>query len=491
MPTAQELLKNEEVAQFLATHQGAADAVQRAAKELADKPDAAAALNKLLPALSSKIVKVFFSYKAKDESAAQVAVSVLRESSAEKLEITYQGGFTKNIVGKQWREQIRQGVRRANWFILLLPDPSDELDWCLYETGQFEAQLTSADRLICLHHPDSAIPSPIEGYHAVAATIPEMEKFLRMVYIETGPIPGLPPINRAIEKRIPELAGRIVNAIRAPKGKLQRDIFEPWIELRLEEAGALKKKEDLDSATIMDANKEALEIFGFRQIRGTFGELRSTIVDGRGDSRWREDLFHVIRKIAQGRTFNPIQAVFQSNGGKMYRPVVYAVDRVGPKGPVQTYHLTFAEDVTAADTAVIPRELVTLTTLLRFTFRFRWEVLERFSKGPLSVEDVGRLDINLTRIVVDWESRGAIAEADILGLFPGAQGDRVGEMFQAWNRLRNDDKTGELDIAIEKKDGDKIAALLASFLPINQEFLEMAADQFTSMIGETERQPAN
>jgi hypothetical protein len=487
MPSAQELIKDAEIARFLETHQGAADAIQRAARELANKPDAQAALKKLLPALSSKIVKVFFSYKTKDAPAAQVVVSVLRESSADKLEITYQGEFTQEIAGRQWREQIRDGVRRANWFILLLPDPSDELDWCLYETGLFEAQLTSADRLICLHHPDSAIPSPIEGYHAVAATIPEMEKFLRMVYLEEGPIPGLPPINRSIDHRIPELAGRIVEAIRAPKRKLQRDVFEPWIELRLEEAGALKSKEGLDSATIVEANKEALDLFGFRQLKGTFGELRSTIVEGQGDGRWREELFHVIRKIAQGRTFNPIQAVFQSPDGKIYRPVALAVDRSGQDGPVQTYHLTFAEEVTASDTSVIPTELSMLGTLLRFTFRFRWEVLERFAKGPLSADDIERLEINLTRITVDWESRGAMDEADIPKLFAGTQAARLQEMTTAWYRLRNREKTGELDIAIEQKDGEKIPKLLAGILPLNQEFLEMAADRFAEMVGDPKR----
>jgi hypothetical protein len=487
MSSAQELVKSAEIARFLETHQGAADAVQRAAKELAEKSDAPAALKKLLPALSSKVVKVFFSYKKKDEPAAKVVVDVLRESSAEKLDITFQGEFTQEISGMHWRQQIRESVRQANWFILLLPDPSEELDWCLYETGLFEAQLTTADRLICLHHPDTEIPSPIEGYQAVAATVPEMEKFLRMVYIEEGPIAGLPPINRAIEKRIPELAGRVVEAIRAPKRKLHRDVFEPWIEFRLEEAGALNDKEDLDTATIVNANKEALDLFGFRQIKGTFGELRSTILEGQGDSRWREELFHVIRKIAQGRTFHSVQAVFQSADGRIYRPVALAVDRSGPEGPVQTYHLTFAEEVTAADTAVMPTELTTLVTLLRFTFRFRWEVLERFSKGPLSAEDVERLDVNLTRITVDWESRGAIAGADILALFPGDQARRVQEMTEAWHRLRNPAKTGDLDIAIEKKDGKRIPSLLASILPMNQEFLEMAADRFAQMIGGAKR----
>ena len=65
-PTAQELIDNPEISGFLATHQGADEFVRKAARELAGKPDAHAALKKLLPALTSKAVNVFFRYKKKD-----------------------------------------------------------------------------------------------------------------------------------------------------------------------------------------------------------------------------------------------------------------------------------------------------------------------------------------------------------------------------------------------------------------------------------------
>ena len=174
----------------------------------------------------------------------------------------------------------------------------------------------------------------------------------------------------------------------------------------------------------------------------------------------------------------------------MYRPVAFAVDRAGEDGPAQTYQLTFAEDVSAPDTEVMPEELAALATVLRFTFRFRWEVLERFSKGPLSVDDIERLDLNLTRLEVDWHSRGAIAKVKISDLFPDAQAKRVDEMSEVWEQLRNPDKTGELDVAIEKKDGAQIHELLANILPMNQEFLEMAADRFAAMISERKPQCA-
>ncbi len=485
MSDIREILGQPDIVEWLKQHPDAKGRLEGAATLLSDKPDALAAVRKLLPSLVDNVVKVFFSYKKVDERAATAIVEVLKENSADKLDITYMAGFAEQFAGQRWRDQISKGVRSANWFILLLPDPSDELDWCLFETGLFEAQLTSADRLICLHHPDTEVPHPIQGYQAIAATLPEAEKFLRMVFIGDDPVPGLRPINRAIEKRIPELAQRLVDAIRVPKRRLNREVFEPWIEMSLVDATQLKNKEDLDSASIVSANAEALELFGFRVCPKTFAKLREEIEEKHGDGRWREELFHVLRKIGNGNTFSPIQAVFQSSNGKMYRPIAIAIDRAGPNGPVQTYHITFAEDVTTTDMAAMPRKLALLATLLRFTFRFRWEVLEPFARGPLNDADVAHLDVSLKRIKVDWESRGTIDQSQIMDLFTAEQRKSTEEMFKAWARLRNPEQTGELDIAIKNKDGKSIPALLSSMLPANQQFLEMAAERFATMVAET------
>jgi hypothetical protein len=489
MPSVAEILGDAEIKRFLETNQNAAGRITHAAECLAAQADQSlaegvAALKKLLPSLAEKVVSVFFSYKKKDEDAAKAIVQLLRENAANKLDITYQADFTGEIAGKSWREEINKAVRRANWFILLLPYPSDELDWCLYETGLFEARATSADRLICLHHPDTKVPSPIEGYHAVAATLPEVGEFLRLVFVNENPIFGLPAINRAIEGQIPDLAQRVVDAIRIPKGRLTRMVLEPCIKLHHDNAAVLKTKDDLDSATVLSANKEARDLFGLIEQKRTFAEWREGIEDLPSDGRWREELFHVIRKIANGRAFQPIQAVLHSPNGKIYHPVAFAVDRAGRDGPIEAYHVAFVEEVSTTNTTAMPKQLAVLAALLRFTFRFRWEVLEPFARGPLSDTDIGRLDASMTRLKWDWESHGSIDRDKILDVFTSDQRKRLDAMFTAWNRLCNADQTGELDLAIKKMDGQRIAALMASVLPVNQEFLEMAAARFAQMVSE-------
>jgi len=373
-------------------------------------------------------------------------------------------------------------VCRANWFILLLPDPSDDWDWCLYETGLFDRKANSGDRLICLHHPDTKIPDPIKDYHHVPAIGSKVTEFLRMVYLEDNPIPGLSALNPSVESEISGLATRIVDAVRPPTERPFRQVYEPWVALKVEHAERLESRDELDSAIVEAANEEALKLFDFAEAPRTWGQLRSYIGEAQDDCRWREEMFHVIRRIAQGRRFYPIQAVFQANNGQIYRPVVYGVDRVGPSGPILDFHLTFTEDVAAIDSSAMPVELSRLAMVLRFAFRFRWEVLEKFGGKDMTVEDVERLDNAFRRMKKDWESRGIGGSIAIVDLFPEAKKQSVLDMLVAWGRVRNEDGSGELDIAIAKKNATACSEILKAFIPTNQEFLEMAADRFNDLI---------
>lgn len=136
MSQVKQLLGEPEIAEFIVTHQGVADRITQAAELLVEKDDALEALKKLLPALTEKEIYAFFSYKKKDELAAKTLVDLLRSKSAGKVKITYQKDFTEDYVGQRWRAKIREEIHRANWFILLFPDPSDDWDWCLFETGK-------------------------------------------------------------------------------------------------------------------------------------------------------------------------------------------------------------------------------------------------------------------------------------------------------------------------------------------------------------------
>jgi hypothetical protein len=488
MSTVDEILGHTDIAHYLSTHEGAATAVRRAAEALKESNDAIPALQKLLPALSEKTVHVFFSYKQKDKRTADTIVKLLRKHGGRSLSISYMGDFTEEIAGKKWRDAIRCKVREANWFVLLLSDPSEDWDWCLFETGLFEMQLTSADRLICLHHPEIKLPDPIKDYHAVPALQESIEDFLKMTFVNDDPIFGMEAINPAVVDEIPEIAKKIVEAIVPPRRMLYHQIFEPWLELRIPGIENMMAKEELDRAVVVAANPSALDVFGFAVQPGTFGELRSGLPEqSTGDSRWLDELFHVVRKITKGYKVVPIQAVFQNEDGKMYRPVLCAVDRTQRNGPIETYHVSFSEEVSHVDDTAIPRPLAELATILRFAFRFRWEVLERFGNRTLTEDDVVRVENAFNRIETDWRSRGMTIDGSFMALFPPEKVGRVNEFLGFWRTLRNREGTGQLDIAIENRDIHTISAVLGNCIPLNQEFVEIVAIRFSEQASGKEK----
>jgi hypothetical protein len=142
----------------------------------------------------------------------------------------------------------------------------------------------------------------------------------------------------------------------------------------------------------------------------------------------------------------------------------------------------FSEEIAAVDRSAMPKNLAVLADLLRFTFRFRWEVLEQFSEGPIENEDVERLRNALDRIRADWESRHIGDENEIFGIFGEEQRQRFMQMSQAWREISNEEGTGKLDLALKNGDKDVIPGLLRGFLPMNQTFLEIAADLFSRLI---------
>jgi len=72
----EDLLKEPELALFIENNQNVEDRVRKAAKQLANKTDAKTALVRLLPALASNEINIFFSYKQKDEDTARKIVRI-------------------------------------------------------------------------------------------------------------------------------------------------------------------------------------------------------------------------------------------------------------------------------------------------------------------------------------------------------------------------------------------------------------------------------
>ncbi|MDH3515006.1 MAG: hypothetical protein OEM83_09095, partial [Gammaproteobacteria bacterium] len=76
-PTAQAILEDDYIQSYIQSHQAIKPRIEKAAKVLKGKPDAIAAVKRLIPSLEKGVVHIFFSYKNKDERTARTIVDQL------------------------------------------------------------------------------------------------------------------------------------------------------------------------------------------------------------------------------------------------------------------------------------------------------------------------------------------------------------------------------------------------------------------------------
>ena len=458
--------------------------VERAAEILNEEPHPLAAVRESIRGIINNKIDVFFSYKSKDEKTARKVVEQLRVFAGDKLRITYAADFPRDA-GTNWSKKIRESIKKAQWFILLLPDPSADWDWCLFETGMFRGKMVSdkVNRLFCLHHPDVQPPPQIKEFQAIKAEVDNVQSFLKMVYLDKDPIPGMDPINPHITTDLLEgIAETIANAISPPMPLLKRSHFERYVMLKIENPDQLQCPDALNSATILETDDLTLNLFGKRRVPETWGKLVENVVDSEGENRWLIELCESIKKAASNTLFKPIQATFENYGrGKNYLPMLYAMDE-RTDGSIEDFKILFVEEVSARIyNKHIPKSIQALMTSLRLAYRFRWELIERFNNIEITKEHIQQFKDILERIENEGRSRGLLDPSKLCANFNQEESNEIVDMYKKWWELRNDRNDGQLDQAMENEDGEKIQQLLPIMAGINRRFLNLAATRLQEL----------
>ena len=476
--TVNDILSNTKIKEIIDRNPKIENSVERAAEILCEEPHPLAAVRESIRGIINNKIDVFLSYKSKDEITARKVVEQLRVFAGDKLRIIYAADFPRDA-GTNWNKKIRESIKKAQWFILLLPDPSVDWDWCLFETGMFRGKMVSdkVNKLFCLHHPDVQPPSQIKEFQAVKAEVDNVQSFLKMVYLDKDPIPGMDPINEHITTELLEgIAQTIANAISPPKPLLKRSHFERYAMLKIENPDQLQCPDDLNNATILETDDLTLNLFGKRKVPETWGELVENVVDPECENRWLTELCATIKKAASNTVFKPIQATFENYGrGKNYLPLLYAMDE-RTDGSIEDFKILFVEEVSARiSNKHIPTSIQALMTSLRLAYRFRWEVIERFNDIEMTKEHIQKFQDILERIENEGRSRGLLDPSKLCANFNQEESNEIIDMYKQWWELRNERNDGELDKALENEDGKKIQQLMPIMAGINHRFLNLAA----------------
>lgn len=486
--TEEQVLADRSIKSILERNQSIADNIRRAARVLCENSgnvpieDIVAGVKKAKSAIADRKIRVFLSYKAEDQSTAERIVDELRTYAGGKLDIAHMKDFKKKDIGRDWYDLICDKVRKSNWFILLLPDPSVDKDWCLFESGMFRGRLLPGDRLICLHHSsitNSELPPQLNRFQSVPADLKSIEEFLHALYLEPDAVPGMRPVNPDIkEGKLSEIAEKITTAIQPPPGEIRRHYRDQYLMLEIDNPGGLKSIEDLRPARVCETNTDSTRIFGMEQSPESFGDLLDRL-SAEDDKQWLSELRAVVQHEANKESFYPINATLRGLNGRIYRPHLHAVEE-HPSSP-KRFHIILIEDVESSPMNSLPDDVRILALSVRYAFRFRWEVIEPFCGISLDSSQVHALNQAIHRIEADAEANGLTEPGLILNQFPDRQGRSIKRMFATWVRLRTGNHDGKLDVAIAENDVEAIARILGDLRPKCIQYLDMLTKRFAQV----------
>ena len=436
------------------------------------------AIKKSARAIYNNQINIFFSYKLKDETVATAVVEQIRKVSDSKLKITYAKEFES---GEDYREKILRATRNAHWFILLLPDPNEDWDWCLYESGLFRAKQFPGDRLVCIHHADSKIPDQISNFNAVEATEKRLQTFFHELFCEPNPIPGMDPINKAADvKSISHMVAKEVS----PPSIVKTIPLHDFVSIKISDDNPLDTNDDLNSMNILDSTEGKLALFGKSEPPATWGELTSNVVN-KNEEQWRTELRTALRATRNKDIPNEIHSSFTGCNNKHYRPVLHAKIQTKTTGKILSYFINFIEDISVIDRGSLPQELNVMVTALRTAFRFRWEVLEnkRYLDHVMCEEEADEIRMSIDRIMLEANQVGLMDPELLKAQFDSdADKTRIDTMFTHWSNLMNQEGTGLLDEALRNHDAPRVSEILKELSPLNKEFLTMASKRFSEVL---------
>jgi hypothetical protein len=318
-----------------------------------------------------------------------------------------------------------------------------------------------------------------------------MQGLLKKLFKHKDPIPGMDSISPFIDEHLMEVADNIIKAIKPRCQRLNRKVLSKYVLLdtrNLENPESYDNQEgiikDMGEMEILETDSDTLSMFGMIEKPKCWAELVKHIASSDiNDTRWLREIHASIIKVLMGEAYGPIQATLKGmNSGKIWQPHLTAIYRTN-YGRIESILIIFVEEVSSGLTAHIPPTSLALITVLRLTYRFRWEILKRYTY-TLSVNDINELKDSLDRIETEARSRGLMDKEKVLELFCSdtEAAKRVSLMFDTWARIRNDQRTGELDMAIKQADTEKIKSILISVSKTNQEFLELAIGRMEPLL---------
>ena len=459
-----------------------ADAVEGIVRERpADLDTRVEATKKAFRAISDKL-SIFISYKrAQHAQAATKLHNILQLYGSKDVDVFLD---TSSLAyGKVWYDKIGERLKEANCFILLVPDDTDERKWPIFETGYFAGQMLPGERLICLHHENTPVPKQVEIYHSTKANKEDIENLLNDIIVNEDFIYGLGAINPNSKENLSSDAAEIASLFAEPLRLIVRHTMN-FVTLRLAVPGILADMRDLLSATILDG-RGLNEIFSYNGAMNVpFGDV--LLVEDNSLKRhedWLKEITEVIQaEIARRNPHVSFARFPKADQTRFFRPLVRLVQeeqRIDGTRTIHCFEVDFGEHLVGP--IISPDGLQIMEAAIRLAARFRTEIVRPFEFARTS-NDVTRAQRLLDSIEREAADEGLKNKALVSTQFSGEKQSEVNEMYIRWEKFRNENQDGTLDLAFANNDPAALQICLKELHIMNHRFLELASERYAEMV---------
>jgi len=317
-------------------------------------------------------VNIFISHKSDDADAALHLKEQFEVLGGNRVVVFVSEDITP---GADWKEWIEESIGESNVLVLLFTRSTATWDWCLYETGIFNALNKGA--VIVIHGEGDEPPSPLKHIQAIEATPDKVAAFLKNLFGKST-IKGInpPAINPKLasnKRRLKEEATKICDFFSGHK-ELSRSYTKKMV-LKIKQQGKGKLKEIPPDSPVI-ADQDTLSMFGLskRIDKGhwTWGDLTEHV----DNESWMSSLQTAILKAHNSETFDNILTTLQTPQGEVFRPVLHRLER-DPEG-TRHFDVFFIEQITEGASINAPQDIATLLTSLTLASRLQWEICDNY-----------------------------------------------------------------------------------------------------------------
>jgi TIR domain len=460
------------------------------------------------PVATAPPLRVFISYKEKDETAAARIQAVLRRIGNDKIHV-FVSGIEKE--GTDFRKSVLEELRTAHILILLYTDPQEHWDWCLYETGYFDGRQDPNEvdrRLYVLHRREDPPSGPFLGLRTVEIDASltgrnddSLKRFLKTVFVESTS----PAVNSnwdagggadLLDAFTAPFCGRKV--IAPAQDYVQRLTFRvkrgPESETKLI-AG------QVPSETEVIGTKRSFGLFGFatskarewRELERSWRGRVSTAWNGNSSTDsvtlWVQNLADKMLAAMRGEEFDDGLPLFychfvNARARALFRP---ALARMNEYTDVYEFEVVFVE-VPPELAGASAGPLTTVGSLLRLAHMFRFGWIEPTTRDvvnsvPAGIPDVARTaDRRLNSITAESWNQGIRTEDAVLLAF--AKGSdlqtQVKQAIECWqNKVAPAFQRG-----VEGRDTSALLEALGKASEVNWQFHRACAQRYLEIVDE-------